>query len=353
MKNLTILILLTLLMSCESKNPNAFNLDVKINGNYSGYLYLKYGKIKDSAIVKNGNAFFKGNISEPTLANFGTNNISTNDKNFYLENSEITTEITFSKKRIKNHTIDCITIDEISGTKTSIIRKDFEAFKLKFNSDKNWNIKLYNKLEDILKQNPNHKYSGDFLSEISNDTILSKKQIESLYNLLNIESQDQDAIKRIESKAFLEYIVKIGDSIFDFNLPNKENNLISTKTYRGQLLFIDFWASWCKPCRSQFPELAKINNDFKEKGLTILGVSIDEKKDNWLEAIQIEKLNWKNVIDVEGLNGKLSKKYGIFEIPYNILVDKKGKIIANDINLKQLRKTLDSILVKKKYNKQI
>ncbi len=348
MKYFKILLLAIIVISCNKKNPNEFLLNIKLNGNYSGYLYLNYDKIKDSCLVIDGKAFFTGTVSYPTMAHYSTNNISASDKNFYLENKKINSEITFSKRQIGEHNIDWFTIDKTSGTKTSILEKDFENFKQKFSSDKDWQKKLYDKLQKIIIQNPKHRFSGDLLSEISNDTILSKEQIGELYNKLNIEFQDPFSIKSIKSKAFPEHKIKVGNSIYDFSLPNNENELISTKNFRGQILFIDFWASWCKPCRLQFPELTKINDDFRENGLIILGVSIDEKENDWLKAIETEKPKWRNVIDTGGFSGKLANKYGILAIPYNVLVDEKGKVIAKDIDLKQLRNTLDSLIVKKK-----
>jgi peroxiredoxin len=343
MKYIQILIVSLLFISCKKDKPNEFSLDVKVNGDYNGYLYLNYNEKKDSSLITNGRAFFNGSVSYPISASYSTNYISANEKNFYLENEKIETEITISKKKIKEFNIDWITINKISGTKTSILVKDFEDFKKNSSSNKDWQNELYEKLQKIITQNPNHRYSGDLLSEISNDTILSKKQIGQLYNKLNIEFQDPFSVKSIKSKAFPEYKIKVNDSIYDFALPNKEKNLISTKDFRGQILFIDFWAAWCKPCRAQFPELTVINSDFVEKGVKILGVSLDEKEDDWLKAMDAEKPKWENVIDTKGFTGKLANKYGIFAIPYNVLVDEKGKVIGNDISLERLRKVLDSI----------
>lgn len=346
MKSTQILLLVILFISCEQNKHNEFTLNIKVNGKYEGYLYLNYNKIKDSCLIKDGKAIFTGTVSNPTLAYYSTNYISANDKIFYLENENIYSEITIAKRKIKEYNIDWISTDTISDTKTSIIEKDFEDFKLKFSSDKDWQKKLYEKVKKIIEQNPKNMYSGDLLYKISNDTILSKEQIGELYNMLNIAFQSPLSIQRIEFKAFPQYKIKIGDSIHDFTLPSKENNLINTKNFRGQILFIDFWASWCKPCRDQFPELTGINNDFKEKGLTILGVSLDENEDDWHKAMETEKPKWKNVIDFEGFSGKLANKYGIFQIPFNVLVDEKGQVIANNIELKELRKVLDSLIIK-------
>ena len=348
MKHIIILLLVILIISCKKNNPNEFSLDVKVNGNYKGYLFINYNEKKDSSIISKGKAFFTGKVIYPTRAYYSTNNISANEQNFYIENEKIQSEITISKKLIKEYSIDWISINNISGTKTAIIVKDFEDFKKNNSADKDYKNKLYDKLRNIISQNPKHRYSGDLLSEISIDTILSKEQIGKLYYMLNVEFQDQDAIKRIRFKAFPENSIKVGDSIFDFELPNRESNLIGTNSFRGEILFIDYWASWCKPCRAQFPKLTKINNEFKEKGLKILGVSLDGKEDDWLKAMDIEKLQWANVIDTAGFSGKLANKYGISALPYNVLIDENGNVIANDISLEQLRKVVDSLINKKK-----
>jgi peroxiredoxin len=322
MKYIQILILAFLLIiSCNKNNQNEFALDVKVNGEYSGYLYLNYGTKKDSCLIANGSAFFTGTVPHPIRAYYSTNYISASDKNFFIESEKIKSEITISKREIRNYNIDWITIDIISGTKTSIFRKDFEDYKLNYSLDKDWQKKLYDKLKKIIVQYPKHQFSGDLLHEIANDTVLSKEQIGELYHLLDLQFQNPDDMKYIEFIAFPEYLIKPGDSIFDFSLPNSVNSLVSTKDYRNQLLFIDFWASWCKPCREQFPELKNINYDFKDKGVTILGVSLDENKDEWLKTIEIENLEWNNVIDIEGFSGKVAKKYGILVIPYNVLVN--------------------------------
>jgi thiol-disulfide isomerase/thioredoxin len=310
----------------------------------TGYLYLIYDEIRDSSIIDNGRAFFKGTVSSPTLANFGTDYASANDKNFYLENTEIESEITISKKQLPEINIDWIIIDDISGTETVIMEKDFDDFELKFSTQKDWQNRLYIKLQSIIKENPKHRYSGDLLCQISYDSVLSKEQVGELFNMLSIETQDPFVIKRIRANAFPENIINNGDSIYDFALPDEENNLVSTKDFRGQLLFIDFWASWCKPCRAQFPELIEINNVVKDKGFSILGVSIDEKKDDWTKAMDQEKPRWKNVIDTVGLTGDLAKKYGIFGIPYNVLANENGNVIATDISLMELKNVLDSLI---------
>lgn len=340
MKYIRMLILFSIFTSCINEPGDRFVLEVKVTGKYHGGLYLKYGEKRDSAFLKNEKYQFTGKVDFPIAAYLATDSISSLDKNFYLENKNINVDITIEKKQIREFRINMVKVVNVTGTETSVIRKDFESYAQKHNSDSDWNGKLYAELRKIIRANPKHRYSGDLLAEISYDSILSKKQIGDLYNELDLKFQDPDDIKRIEHNAFSEREIKVGDSICDFVLPNRLNKLISTNDYRNKMLFIDFWASWCKPCRAQFPELLKLNNDFKGKGLIILGVSLDNDLQKWLKAIDKDQPDWENVIDIQALTGEIAKKYDIIAVPKNFLVDEKGEIIAQDISLEELRNSM-------------
>jgi len=342
MKYIQLLILLITVVSCNEKQGDKFVLDVEVNGEYRGYIYLNYGEKRDSALLKNGKYQFAGKVDFPIAASLYTDSISSVDRRFYLENKNINVDITIEKKQIREFRINMIKVVNVTGTETSEINKDFEAYRQKHNADSDWNSKLYTKLEKIFQANPKHRYSGDLLAEISYDSVLSKKQIGDLYNELDLTFQDPEDIKRIENNAFPERVIKVGDSICDFVLPNRFKKLISTNDYRNKMLFIDFWASWCKPCRAQFPELLKLNKDFKGKGLVILGVSLDNDLQKWSKAIEKDQPDWENVIDIQALTGEIAKKYGVSAVPKNFLVDEKGEIIAQDISLEELRTSLAS-----------
>lgn len=340
MKYVRMLILFLIVTSCSNKQGDKFVLDVIVTGKYKGCLYLNYGEKRDSAFLKNGKYQFTGKVDFPIAASLYTDSISSPDKRFYLENKNINVDIAIEKKQIREFRINMIKVVNVTGTETSEISRDFEAYKQKHSSESNWNSKLYTKLEKIIRANTKHRYSGDLLAEISYDSVLSKKQIGDLYNELELKFQDPEDIKRIENNAFPDREIKVGDSIFDFALPNRFNKLISTNDYRNKMLFIDFWASWCKPCRAQFPELLKLNNDFKGKGLVILGVSLDNDLQKWLKAIDKDQPDWENVIDIHALTGEIAKKYGVSAVPKNFLIDEKGKIIAQDISLEELRTSM-------------
>ena len=109
-------------------------------------------------------------------------------------------------------------------------------------------------------------------------------------------------------------------------------------------MLIDFWASWCKPCRMENPNVVAAYNRFKDKGFTVLGVSMDSNRDPWLAAIQQDNLTWTHVSDLKGWGNEVGKLYGVQGIPQNFLVDKDGKIIAKDLRGAALEEKLAEVL---------
>jgi thiol-disulfide isomerase/thioredoxin len=118
---------------------------------------------------------------------------------------------------------------------------------------------------------------------------------------------------------------------------------MSLKDLRGKVVLIDFWASWCGPCRRENPNVVKVYNAYKDKGFDVLGVSLDTNKDKWVAAIASDQLSWHHVSDLKGWSSALSKPYGVRGIPHTVLVDKKGEIIATKLRGGQLEAKLKEI----------
>ncbi|TGV03793.1 TlpA disulfide reductase family protein [Flavivirga rizhaonensis] len=343
MKNL-ILILLTLLclVGCKKDVNQSFVINGKINGDIPKYIYLKYGNIKDSSLIENNEFKFYGVIKNPTKADFVIHPISSINKSFYIENSSFDIEITSEKKKYKDIELNFINIDTIFNNNTSKIQYDFENFIKEFKNSSDWESKLSNKLNELILKNPENQYSGDILSEITEQSILPINEIESLFKKLDLEKQSKNSIWRIKKILYPIEKINVGQNISDFELPNNKGFLINTNSFRGKYLLIDFWASWCIPCRKQNIELLKVYKNHKNKDLEILGVSIDNNKANWLKAIDKDSIIWQNVIEINGFESDILQKYNVISaIPHNYLIDPNGKIIKENISINELEKLLN------------
>ena len=137
---------------------------------------------------------------------------------------------------------------------------------------------------------------------------------------------------------------KVGSIAPDFTLNDTNGKPISLNQLKGKYVLVDFWASWCGPCRSESPYLVAAYNKFKNKNFTILGVSLDDNKNDWLEAIKEDKFDWQQVSDLKGMDSPVGDLYGFSAIPYNVLIDPQGKIIAAELRGETLEQTLGEIL---------
>jgi thiol-disulfide isomerase/thioredoxin len=131
----------------------------------------------------------------------------------------------------------------------------------------------------------------------------------------------------------------------DFTMADTAKKMISSKdiTLKSKYTFIDFWASWCIPCRAQGRELIPIYETYKSEGLSVIGISLDTSPVAWKKAIATDKYTWTNVSDLKGFESELVKKYGITAIPRNFLIDAKGNIVAKDLHGKDLKSKLEEL----------
>jgi peroxiredoxin len=136
----------------------------------------------------------------------------------------------------------------------------------------------------------------------------------------------------------------VGKQAPDLALPDPDGKTIALSSFRGKWLLVDFWASWCGPCRMENPNVVKAFNEFKNKNFTILGVSLDKQKDPWQQAIQQDRLAWTHVSDLKFWNSKAVEMFKFEGIPFNILVDPQGKIIAQELRGEDLENKLKQVL---------
>ncbi len=332
------------------KERDGFILNGKIDGDFSGYIYLKYNDLLDSSLVSNNSFIFKGKVPYPTRGILFPGRPSSTDEmtlgTVMVENSSINISAKYSVGNSSMGMTKFLDIDSISGSKSQNLRNRFEDKMIKtVYNEENDSIKkvsLYNNLHEFISVNPKSTMSAEYLDELgSNYSFLNGNRLEFLLKLIDTSYQDKDRINKIRSLIIQRKLFENGNTPPDIVLPNPEGKMINRLSLKGKVVLLEFWASWCAPCRQTNPELLNIYNTFKNEGFEILGISIDKNAEAWKRAIKEDKLSWTQVID--SLRST-EKTYNINSIPFNLLLNHKGEIIAQNIKPIELRKILNNKL---------
>jgi peroxiredoxin len=201
-------------------------------------------------------------------------------------------------------------------------------------------------LKNFLQKNINSPVAIYALLELSDKT-MDQEEMESFIRSLPESSLKHPTVKVINQRIANQKTADVGNYAPSFSQTNPEGKLIKLEDYRGKYVLIDFWASWCGPCRKENPNLVKAYNEFHAKGFTIISVSLDKPKDKqkWIDAIAKDRMQaWLHTSDLNFFENSVAKLYGIQAIPQNFLVDKSGKIIAKDLRGENLVEALKKVI---------
>lgn len=170
------------------------------------------------------------------------------------------------------------------------------------------------------------------------------EKLETLSKLFEKDAASSVYTKLINERLALLKSTEVGVKAPEFSQNDTSGNPISLSEFKGKYVLIDFWASWCGPCRAENPNVVAAYKKFNKKGFEIFGVSLDENKAKWIDAIHQDKLTWKQVSDLKGWGNEVAKMYGVNSIPHSILLDKEGTIVAKNLRGDELHKKIAEVL---------
>jgi len=192
------------------------------------------------------------------------------------------------------------------------------------------------------------KHPASFVSPVAIIRLLqvsaNSAEVEKLYAMMPAKVQGSSLGQYVNQQIQESKINPIGSVIKDFSQTDTAGKPISIASLRGKYVLVDFWASWCRPCRMENPNVVAAYNKYHDKNFTILSVSLDQAKPAWMDAIKMDGLIWNHVSDLQGWNNAVATLFQIRQIPQNILIDPAGKIIAKNLRGPMLDSELSQVL---------
>ena len=200
---------------------------------------------------------------------------------------------------------------------------------------------------DFVKNNPDSYVSALILERFIMTKQMSNEEAKTLYDNFTARIKNSKTGKKLHETLNTPVApAEVGQTAPDFEGPSPTGQLVKLEDNLGKITIIDFWASWCRPCRVENPNLVRTYNKLKSKGLNVVGVSLDKSKESWIKAIEDDGLQWTHVSNLQYWNEPIAKAYQVKSIPATFILDQKGKIVAKNLRGKSLELKIEELLNK-------
>lgn len=315
------------LVGCQQA-PKGYVIKGEVTDLPDGKIYLKSFRNKmffdvDTAEIKEGKFTFEGSVEQPLLYGLAIESMSY-PVQFFIENVDMEVKIENEGETI---TVQHSPVNEIfRGNAEKVFEPGFDIDSLVSNYPDSPAAAFYL-----------YRY---FTYQLPLDDLKATRAKLSPALASNPYVADLDGIiKQLEN-------VQIGKTAPEFSLPDTAGVSVALSDFRGKYVLLDFWASWCPPCRKETPHLVELYKQYKNKGFEIIGISLDSKADAWEKGVKDLNITWPQLSDLKGWQNAGAALYGVNSIPHTLLVDKDGTIIAKNIHGEEIDAQLQEALKK-------